>query len=395
MRRISIPVIKSQSLGHSVYRGSIKAKELYPALWIDRYDEEVNPDGYQRPFELERSRDAAKYAEEEPKGFWPECILNIRANDDDSKTPVVLYAFNPVSPDSPYGVLTADYDETKAKQFGDGSLPWERAFSQVDCQHRLGKMNNSEKQVTVCIFERLTRLEEALLFRVINEKQKKISTALVDLLIFRLGKGHLYKPTLDWAMKLDSDPLSPFYQKVWKGGIKAGKTYIISLRALHECMKLMLGDDEIPESATVKQQITTLKKLENSVVYQTILSPDLTQTQKEKNFNKAYEFIRTYWKVVSDLWRDEWDPSKYKQYKLLTTPGFKGLSMVGSAVFEICRQKDDYSYHFIDTLMSSAAGWVNWDKDAGDFVGATGNAGAVIVRNTLRKKIVPVGVLAL
>lgn len=395
MRRISIPVIKCQSLGHTVYRGSIKAKELYPALWIDRYDEDTNPDGYQRPFEAERSKDAAKYAEEEPKGFWPECILNIRANDDASKTPMVLCAFNSVSPGSPYGVLTIDYDETKVKQFGAEQLPWERAFSQVDCQHRLGMMANSEKEVTLCIFERLNRLEEALLFRVINEKQKKISTALVDWLIFRLGKGDLYQPTRAWAVKLDSDPLSAFYQKVWKGGSKAGKTYIISLKTLHECIRLMLGDDELPKSVTGKQQITILRKLQNSVVYQTILDPDLTQTQKQKNFDKAYEFVRTYWRVVSDLWSDEWDPSKYKQYKLLTTPGFKGLSMVGSALFEICRQKDDYSYHFIDTLISPAVGWVNWDKDSGDFVGATGNAGAVIVRNMLRKKIVPVGALVL
>lgn len=393
MKRISIPVVKCQSLGHTVYRGSVKAKELYPALWIDRYDEDVNPLGYQRPFESERSKDAAKYAEEEPTGFWPECVLNIRAEDNNSKTTAVLYAFNPISPGSHYGVLTVDYDETKVKQFGAEQVPWERAFSEVDCQHRLGMMANSEKEVTVCIFERLNRLEEALIFRVINEKQKKISTSLVDLLIFHLGKGDLYKPTLAWSMKLDSDPLSPFYQKVYKGGSKAGKTYIVSLRTLHECMKLMLGDDEIPELISGKQQMSILKRRQNSVVYQTILDPNVTGTQKQKNFDKAYEFIRTYWKVASDLWKDEWEPSKYKQYKLLTVPGLKGLAMVSGSIFEICRQKDDYSYHFIEELMSLAARWVNWDKDTGDFVGATGNAGAVIVRNTLRQKIVPVGVL--
>jgi DGQHR domain-containing protein len=393
MKRISIPLMKCQSLGHTIYRGSVKAKELYPALWIDRYDEDVNPYGYQRPFEMERSKDAAKYAEDEPRGFWPECVLNVRANDDASKTTDVLYSFAPISPGSPYGVFTVDYDETKVKQFGAEQIPWERAFSEVDCQHRLGMMASSEKEVTVCIFERLTRLEEALIFRVINEKQKKISTSLVDLLLFHLGKGKLYKPTLAWAMQLDSDPLSPFYQKVYKGGAKLGRTYVVSLRTLHECMKLTLGDDEIPEQISGKQQISILKKRQNSVIYQTILNPDVTETQKKKNFDKAYEYIRTYWKAISDLWKSEWDPSKYKQYKLLTTPGLKGFSMVGSIIFEICRQKDNYSYHLIDTLLSPAVGWVSWDKDNGDFVGATGNAGAVIVRETLRQKIVPVGVL--
>lgn len=392
MKRISIPVIKCHSLGHVVYRGSIQAKELYPALWIDRYDEDVNSEGYQRPFNEERSKDAAKYAEEETKGFWPENILNIRAQDDDSRTTTVLYSFQSISVGSPYGVLTVDYDETKKKQFGTELVPWDRAFSQVDCQHRLGMMDSSAKEVTVCIFERLTRLDEALIFRVINEKQKKISTALVDLLIFRLGKGDLYKPTLSWSMKLDSDPVSPFYQKVDKGGPKRGKSHVVTLRTLHECMKLMLGDDEIPEKLPEKRKLAILRKLQSSVTYQTILNPDVPELQKRRNFEKAYEFIRVFWAVVRDLWKEEWNPQRYKEYKLLTTPGLKGLSMVGNSVFDICRQKNDYSYHFIDTLMSSASGWIDWSRN-GDFKDATGNAGSVIVREKLREKIVPVGVI--
>jgi DGQHR domain-containing protein len=396
MQRIKIPVIKGQSLGCIVYRGSIKAKELYPALWIDRYDEDVNPLGYQRPFNEERSKDATRYAEEEPKGFWPEAILNIRANDDEARTPIVQYSFEAISPDSPYGTLAVDYDETKSINFGSEKVPFERAFSQVDCQHRLGMMSNSEKIVTVCIFERLTRLEEALIFRVINEKQVKISTSLVDLLVFRLGKGDLYNPTHAWALRLNSDPLSPFYDKVYTGGAKVmGKTYIVTLRTLRGCLKEMLGDDEIPGNFSENQKLSALKKLQNtSVVYRTILDPNLTEVQKRKNFDTAYEFIRTYWTVVKDLWAAEWDPHNYKQYKLLTTPGLKGLSMVGSAVFEVCRQKNEYSYRTIDTLLSPAADWVDWHKDS-DFRQATGNAGAVIVRDKLRQKIVPVGVLTL
>lgn len=394
MKRITIPVIKSKSLGHTVYRCSIKAKELYPALWIDRYDEDVNPHGYQRPFNMERSKDAAKYAEEESKGFWPENILNIRARDDEFRTPIVQYSYQPISPQYPaLGTLTVDYDETKVKEFGSEQLPWERAFSEVDCQHRLGMMANSEKEVTVCIFERLTRLEEALIFRVINEKQVKISTSLVDLLLFREGKGSLYKPTLAWAMKLNSDPLSPFYQKVDTGGARVmGRTYIVKLRTLHDCMKLMLGDDEIPDRISRRQQEAILRRRQNSVVYQTILNPDVTELEKQRNFDKAYDFISTYWKVVSNFWTNEWSPSQYKQYKLLTTPGLKGLSMVGTSIFDICRYRDNYTYQFIDTLLSPAAGWVDWARD-GDFKDATGNAGAVIVRERLRQKVVPMAVL--
>lgn len=150
MRRLTISVIKSTSLGYRVFRGSVKAKELYPALWIDRYDEDVNPLGYQRPFNTERSKDAARYANDEPNGFWPENILNIRARDDGHRTPIVPYSFSSISVDYPdFGTLTVDFDGNKTKAFGDDPVPWERAFSEVDCQHRLGMMADSEREVTV------------------------------------------------------------------------------------------------------------------------------------------------------------------------------------------------------------------------------------------------------
>lgn len=380
MKRITIPVIRSKSLGHTVFRGSINANQLFPALWIDRYDEDVNPLGYQRPFNEKRSQDAANYAEEESKGFWPENILNIRAKGDEMRTPIVQYSYKAISTEYPdFGTLTVDYDETKTKEFGSETIPWERAFSEVDCQHRLGKMENSEKAVTICIFERLTPFEEALIFRVINEKQRKISTSLVDQLIFRLGEGRWdIDPTLHWAQKLNSDPLSPFYQKVDTGGARVmERTYIVKLRGLRACMKLMIGEE---------QRI-------DSVTYQSIVNPDITEAQKRKNFDKAYEFVLNYWIIVKELWEAEWEPTNYKQFKLLTTPGYKGLSMVGNAVFNACRQRDDFSREFIKGLLSTAVGWVDWDKDSGDFVGATGNAGAVFVRDKLRKKVVPVGVL--
>lgn len=194
-------------------------------------------------------------------------------------------------------------------------------------------------------------------------------------------------------MKLNSDPLSAFYKKVDTGGVRvAGRTYIVRLRTLHECMKLIMGDDEIPARLGRAEQEATLRKRQTSVVYQTILNPDLTEVEKRRNFDKAYEFIRTYWKVVCTLWANEWNPSLYKQFKLLTTPGLKGLSMVGAEVFNICRQRDNYTYPFIDTLLSPAAGWVDWDRN-GQFKDATGNAGAVTVRDTLRQKVAPVGVL--
>ena len=70
MAQIRIKVVEDVCLGYKVYRGSVKACDLEPATWIDFYDEEVNPIGYQRPFNEERSAEAARYAEEND-AFWP------------------------------------------------------------------------------------------------------------------------------------------------------------------------------------------------------------------------------------------------------------------------------------------------------------------------------------
>ncbi len=59
MTQIKIGVVKDVCLGYTVYRGSVKACDLEPATWIDFYNKEVNPLGYQRPFNEVRSQAAA------------------------------------------------------------------------------------------------------------------------------------------------------------------------------------------------------------------------------------------------------------------------------------------------------------------------------------------------
>ena len=50
MAQIRIPVVEDVCLGYRVYRGSVMACELEPAIWIDFYDDVVNPKGYFKSF---------------------------------------------------------------------------------------------------------------------------------------------------------------------------------------------------------------------------------------------------------------------------------------------------------------------------------------------------------
>jgi hypothetical protein len=139
MAQIKIGVVEDTCLGYQVYRGSVSAHDLDSATWIDFYDEEENPLGYQRPFNVVRSQDAANYAEK-PKAFWPESILAIRDNtevdDDDDKA---TYNFVPSPVWSKFGELTVDFNDQRTELIGGQAFKWRRAFSQVDCQHRIGQ----------------------------------------------------------------------------------------------------------------------------------------------------------------------------------------------------------------------------------------------------------------
>jgi hypothetical protein len=175
MAKIEIDVKKDTCLGYIIFRGSVKASELVPAAWIDFHDEELNPYGYQRPFDMGRSQRAAYYAMQEENAFWPESILAIRDNSEvDNDEDKVYWQFLPIQgPDSNFGKLVVEYNGNRTELIGDQEVNWRRAFTQVDCQHRLGQMIGCDKYVTVCIIPDIKRFEEAVIFKTINDKQKK------------------------------------------------------------------------------------------------------------------------------------------------------------------------------------------------------------------------------
>ena len=143
---IKLKVIRDTCLGYEVYRGSVPAKDIVEATWIDFHDPERNPYGYQRAFDPKRSAKARDYAETSDNPFWPECILAVRSDPDLEEEQKVHWDFQPDSGlDSQFGTLTVYYTKGLTLNINGKDEPWRRAFSQVDCQHRLGSMANSDE----------------------------------------------------------------------------------------------------------------------------------------------------------------------------------------------------------------------------------------------------------
>jgi DGQHR domain-containing protein len=354
MAQIRIDVVEDACLGYTVYRGSVKARDLEPATWIDFYDEEVNPLGYQRPFNEERSQSAANYAQR-PKAFWPESILAIRDNSEvEYEDDKVTYEFVPGVAGSRFGYLVVDYNAKRTEKIGSQDFKWRRAFSQVDCQHRLGKMSSSDKYVTVCIIPGITRFEEAIIFKTINDTQKKISTSLVDAII-QLSQGKLDAPDVHWAFDLSRDAGSCFYKKVnMEGRNISGLAYLVTLRTLKTSISSLVGgkryiDDNLTDMAS---------------------------------FDQFYLLIRSYWNEVSKLWPKEFADTR--NFKLMTVPGLKGLARYSRKIFRDAFEISANSTNLTGRVNKIGANVMGWSS-MGPLMLATGNAGARPVYDLLVK----------
>jgi DGQHR domain-containing protein len=357
MGNIRIKVKRDVCLGYEVFRGSAKAKKLAPAMWIDFYDQELNPYGYQRPFNAKRSQQAAKYATEHKKAFWPESILAIRDDPDVDESDMVKWKFIPNSrSDGDFGTLSVDFDENRTEIIGGQEINWRRAFSQVDCQHRLGCLAESDRSVTFCVIPGITRLEEARIFKTINDTQKKISTSLVDAILMLLSNRKTELPDIHLAYDLGSDIDSKFYTRVdAEGRNLAGRDYVVTLRTLRGCISLLIGGKKYMEA-----NITT-----------------------EDEYDNIYVFLRNFWNAIYSLWPKEFTDAE--KYKLMMVPGLKGLSRFGRGIFRKAMEDGDTSKKRILRFFSRGPDLINWGV-RGPFRDATGNAGARVVYERLIRR---------
>lgn len=352
MAQIKIGVIEDVCLGYKVYRGGVKASDLGPATWIDFYDEEVNPLGYQRPFNEARSMNAARYTED-PDAFWPESILAIRNNTEvEDEGDRVTFNFVPVSAGSKFGELIVDYNAQRTETLQGQVFKWRRAFSQVDCQHRLGKMGNSDKYVTVCILPGIDRAQEAVIFKTINDKQKKISTSLVDAII-QLSQSPFEAPEVHWAFAMSRDVGSCFYKKVnMEGRNIAGQVYLVTLRTLKTSVSSLVGGKRF-------------------------INANMTEPAV---YNQFYILIRSFWNEVSNLWPNEF--SDIRNFKLMMVPGIKGLARYSRRIFKDAFEVGNNSTNLTSRINKVGAHVMDWSS-TGTLKDATGNAGASAVYKLL------------
>ena len=118
-------------------------------------------------------------------------------------------------------------------------------MAQVDCQHRLGYLQDSQIPFAFMAYIGLGLEEEMEIFRVINGKAKGLSGSLLDFTEARLVEMDLKtaKPELFLALVLHEDQRSPWYQRLDLGGSRTtGPHRVASLRTMQKAARRFLRE---------------------------------------------------------------------------------------------------------------------------------------------------------
>lgn len=211
-----------------VFIGFAPASVLHKCSFPDLLDESTGK-GYQRRFHREHSLGFKRYIQQPGASTIP-LTFNIRPEHSNS------WSLQLVDGHSGMSVLKINGEAGPV-------------MAQVDCQHRLGYLQDSPIQFAFMAYIGLSVTEEMEIFRVINGKAKGLSGSLLDFTEAKLT-GHglsSAKPELFIALRLQEDPLSPWFQRLDIGGTSiVSPKRQASLRTMQKAAKRFLKEAHIP-----------------------------------------------------------------------------------------------------------------------------------------------------
>jgi DNA sulfur modification protein DndB len=216
-------IIISGTLGLSGHRevlvGFAPAHLLHSLSFADTLDEDTGR-GYQRRFNPQHSLDFRRYIQHDDSSTIP-LTFNLRPRRDNGWQ------------------LTRGSD-------GSASLLIQptagKVFAQVDCQHRLGYLNDLSISLPFMSYLGLSDREEMAIFNIINSKARGLSTSLLDFHEATLaGDLAAERPELFIALQMNNMPQSPWHRQLDLGGDKtSGLTRRASLRTMQKAIKRFL-----------------------------------------------------------------------------------------------------------------------------------------------------------
>ncbi len=308
-----------------VFVGFAPAHFLAAASFADVLNEETGG-GYQRPINIKHSRGFKSYI----------------ATPHASTIPLVFNLRSELS------------EHWKIRELADGNASLEvdteaKCLAQVDCQHRLGGMGDSELVFPFMSFIGLDLRSEMALFNVINSKAKGLSSSLTDYHQTKLiGDLEKEAPHLLITNQLNTNPNSPWYRLVRLGGENtSGLMRRTSFRMLQTTIRKFLRRNGCKDLNDVESQ---------------------------------YDVIASFWHSVRRVFSTEWDDHRHH----LLTKGvglYSLMEILGDLVER--ESRSTLSEDWFVSKLSALRGRVDW-KSKGMFAHAGGRKGAHEIYQTLK-----------
>lgn len=323
-------VLRGKSGDRDVLIGFAPASVLCAASFVDVLDEATG-EGYQRRFNRRHSLDFRSYIQS-PGATTIPLTFNLRPE-------------------------KSDYWEVVEDQFGGFVLAIsdisQNVLSQVDCQHRLGFMEEGDTQLPFMVYLGLSAREEMSVFNTINAKSKGLSRSLTDFHDAQLIENvEREKPELVVAIRLNKDLDSPWHTLLDIGGKQvSGMRRRASLRTMQKAVRRFIKE---------------------------------TQSIEFGSTDELYLVIRDFWCAITVLLEAQWkNPRKH-----FITKGI-GVYALMSIAADLCKesvntrgQLPSEGYYF--THMETFIPMLDWSS-TGPLRGLGGEAGVSEALRIIRK----------
>lgn len=324
---IKIHGILGNSAQRQVFLAFAPAQVLHLLSFADVLDEDTGR-GYQRRFSPQHSLDFRRYIQQDLSSTIP-LTFNLRPSDSKGWS------------------IKEEPSSARATLLIRGNAG--KVLSQVDCQHRLGYLNDVDIVLPFMAYIGLSEREEMEVFNTINSKAKGLSSSLLDFHNATLSRDLSgERPELFIALHLNNDSDSPWYRQLDLGGSStSGLMRRASLRTMQKSIKRFLNQTHILQTHSAEA---------------------------------TARLIVDFWSAVALLLREGWDNPR----RNLITKGIGVYALMGIAAdlySEAATQSIDKRY-FMNKL-SEFITEVDWTT-SGPLKGLGGESGVKLAFETLR-----------
>ena len=319
MEKVRIECIAGTSADRPVLMGFAKARELHRLRYADVIDEDTGR-GYQRRFNAQHSLDFRRYIQR-PRSSTIPLTFNLRPEAAESWS--VIHSTD--------GRVAIEIDARAA-----------RVMSQVDCQHRLGHLDDLDVTLPFMAYVGLDAREEMEIFSVINGKAKGLSASLLDFHDGRLAADLAGdRPELFIALHLNNEPSSPWHRQLDLGGATtSGMSRRASLRTLQKAVKRFLSRSRILQTESVETAART---------------------------------VLDYWTAIAAVLHDAW--IKPRRHLIAKGIGVYALMDVAADLWLERREETSADLRYFTQKLTDFATEIDWTS-GGDLAGLGGESGA-------------------